>query len=172
MDRSSSHSGLVARQSRYAGERARGDRGGYYPRRLCLRQESVGTGDTVELAFSMEIHQVRANPNIRGMPARPRFSAGRWYTAWSVDHGAPVSSLSLAGYPKLHSRFDADLLGGAVVIEGEGWLEESDDWGDELYRSSPKKRLPASLKAIPYYLWGNRGENEMAVWVRELPHTV
>ena len=85
----------------------------------------------------------------------------------------PVSSLSLAGDPKLRSRFDPNLLGGAVVIEGEGWREKSDDWGDEqLYRSSPQKMLPVSLKAIPYYLWGNRGENEMAVWVRELPHTV
>ncbi|MGV2806476.1 glycoside hydrolase family 127 protein, partial [Clostridium perfringens] len=94
------------------------------------------------------------------------------YCLESVDHGAPVSSLSLAGDPKLHSRFAPDFLGGAGVIEGDGWLEESNDWGDELYRSSPKKRRPAALKAIPYYLWGNRGENEMAIWVRELPHTV
>ena len=96
VDRSSSHSGLVARQSRYAGERARGDRGGYYPRRLCY-VKSVGTGDTVELAFSMEIHQVRANPNIRGMPARPRFSAGRWYTAWRA-------SIMERRYPRCRSQ--------------------------------------------------------------------
>lgn len=131
-------------------------------------------GDTVELAFSMEIHQVRANPNIRGNAGKAAIQRGPLvYCLESVDHGVPVSSLSLAGDPKLRSRFDPNLLGGAVVIEGAGWLEETDDWGDEqLYRSSPKKMLPASLKAIPYYLWGNRGENEMAVWVRELPRTV
>ncbi|MFB4331767.1 glycoside hydrolase family 127 protein [Paenibacillus sp. CR_12] len=131
-------------------------------------------GDTVELAFSMEIHQVRANPNIRGNAGKAAIQRGPLvYCLESVDHGVPVSSLSLAGDPKLRSRFDPNLLGGAVVIEGAGWLEESDDWGDEqLYRSSPKKMLPASLKAIPYYLWGHRGENEMAVWVREQPRTV
>ncbi|MGV2787931.1 glycoside hydrolase family 127 protein, partial [Clostridium perfringens] len=90
-------------------------------------------GDTVELAFSMEIHQVRANPNIRGNAGKAAIQRGPLvYCLESVDHGAPVSSLSLAGDPKLHSRFDPDLLGGAVVIEGDGWLEESDDWGDEL----------------------------------------
>lgn len=131
-------------------------------------------GDTVELAFSMEIHQVRANPNIRGNAGKAAIQRGPLvYCLESVDHGVPVSSLSLAGDPKLRSRFDPNLLGGAVVIEGEGWREKSDDWGDEqLYRSSPQKMLPVSLKAIPYYLWGNRGENEMAVWVRELPRTV
>ena len=100
-------------------------------------------GDTVELAFSMEIHQVRANPNIRGMPARPRFSAGRSYTAWKA-------SIMECLYPRYRSRairsFVHDLIrifGGAVVIEGAGWLEESDDWGDEqLYRSSPKRCFP------------------------------
>ncbi|MGE7057059.1 glycoside hydrolase family 127 protein, partial [Paenibacillus glucanolyticus] len=87
------------------------------------------------------------------------------YCLESVDHGAPMSSVSLAREPKLSSRFDPDFLGGAVVIEGEGWREESGDWGDDLYRTSPTPLRPAALKAIPYYLWGNRGENEMTVWV-------
>jgi hypothetical protein len=29
-----------------------------------------------------------------------------------------------------------------------------------------RREEPAAFRAIPYYLWGNRGEGEMAVWVR------
>ena len=27
--------------------------------------------------------------------------------------------------------------------------------------------IPAKLKFIPYYVWANRGENEMTVWVKK-----
>ena len=47
----------------------------------------------------------------------------------------------------LHAAYDAGLLGGVWVIRGE-----------------TTGRQP--LTAIPYTLWGNRGESQMAVWVK------
>ena len=38
---------------------------------------------------------------------------------------------------------------------------------NELYIKDKPKLLDAYLKFIPYYLWSNRGENEMLVWVNE-----
>jgi hypothetical protein len=46
----------------------------------------------------------------------------------------------------LRDEFVPDLLGGCVVIHG---------------RTADGK----PLKFIPYFLWANRGESQMAVWV-------
>lgn len=125
-------------------------------------------GDTLNLALSMEIQVLRAHPSLRANAGKAAIQRGPVvYCLESVDHGAPVSSILLAAESNWKSQFDPDFLGGATVIEGEGWLEESDDWENDLYRTAAKKVRPISIKAIPYYLWGNRGENEMAVWIRE-----
>ena len=34
------------------------------------------------------------------------------------------------------------------------------------YEAVPTEYEPVQLKFIPYYIWANRGENEMTVWVR------
>lgn len=126
------------------------------------------SGDTLELALSLDILQVRAHPLVRANAGKAAIQRGPLvYCLESVDNGAPISAVTLAADPKLTSRFDPDLPGGAVVIEGAGWREEAESWNGELYRTAPRQAKSATLKAIPYYLWGNRGENEMAVWIRE-----
>ena len=40
-----------------------------------------------------------------------------------------------------------------------------EDTGDELYSDEPETAVPCEATAIPYYTWGNRGENEMRVWM-------
>ncbi|HAF98421.1 glycoside hydrolase family 127 protein [Paenibacillus lactis] len=126
------------------------------------------SGDMLELALSLDILQVRAHPLVRANAGKAAIQRGPLVYCWeSVDNGAPISAVTLAADPKLTSRFEADLPGGAVVIEGAGWREEAESWNGELYRAAPRQAKSATLKAIPYYLWGNRGENEMAVWIRE-----
>jgi DUF1680 family protein len=36
-----------------------------------------------------------------------------------------------------------------------------------LYRSAPPVAAPATLTALPYYLWANRGQGSMMVWIPE-----
>jgi DUF1680 family protein len=36
-----------------------------------------------------------------------------------------------------------------------------------LYRTSPPRETPATLTALPYYLWANRGQGSMVVWIPE-----
>lgn len=36
---------------------------------------------------------------------------------------------------------------------------------DDLYSSEPEKLTPCEAVAVPYYTWGNRGENDMRVWM-------
>ncbi|WP_459967426.1 glycoside hydrolase family 127 protein [Paenibacillus sp. JCM 10914] len=125
-------------------------------------------GDTLELEFPMEIQQVRANPRIRANAGKSAIQRGPLvYCLEGVDHNALLSSISLATDPILQARFDPKLVSGAVVIEGQGFREKLEEWDDEaLYRATTNEYAPVSIKAIPYYLWGNRGENEMMVWIR------
>jgi DUF1680 family protein len=43
----------------------------------------------------------------------------------------------------------------------------SQPWSDqELYRPATRQTpRPFSLKVVPYYAWGNRGDTEMSVWL-------
>ena len=41
------------------------------------------------------------------------------------------------------------------------------DSKDALYSTSKPVLIKFKTKMIPYYLWANRGENEMLVWLNE-----
>ena len=55
-----------------------------------------------------------------------------------------------------------------VLIAGGKKLEEETDINhDMLYKEyQPEKYKETEIVLIPYYLWANRGENEMSVWIR------
>lgn len=56
----------------------------------------------------------------------------------------------------------SDILGGTVILKTYGFRRES---SDSLYSSSKPTFRKESLTLIPYYLWGNRGETQMRVWL-------
>ncbi|WP_025705245.1 hypothetical protein, partial [Paenibacillus graminis] len=59
------------------------------------------------------------------------------------------------------------LLGGAVVVKGQGSRIEQAGWSGGLYSRAKAPVEAATITAIPYYLWGNRGSGEMKVWIPE-----
>jgi DUF1680 family protein len=38
---------------------------------------------------------------------------------------------------------------------------------DSLYSFAPPTKEETAAVAVPYYIWGNRGENQMRVWMDE-----
>ena len=60
-------------------------------------------------------------------------------------------------------------MGGVVTLSGEGLTESEESWGeDTLYRPAGEVTYEnKKLKWIPYFAWANRGEGEMAVWIRK-----
>lgn len=125
-------------------------------------------GDRVELDLPMEIRLIRSHPQVRANAGKAAIQRGPLvYALEAVDNGAPIASLSLVEDVPMKARMDASLLGGAVVIEGLAVREEESSWGDALYRADAKKSETVPFQAIPYFLWGNRGEGDMSVWIRE-----
>lgn len=56
------------------------------------------------------------------------------------------------------------ILKGNILIDVEGYRMTG---GVELYSEKPPVKEKALLRAIPYYAWANRGENQMRVWLLE-----
>lgn len=127
------------------------------------------SGDRVQLELPMDIRLVRAHPQVRANAGKVALVRGPLvYALEGIDHeGGPLAALVLDKSIPLAARFDPELLGGAVVIEGGALREQEDGWEDVLYSAASKSAVPVPLRAIPYYLWGNRGEGEMTVWFRE-----
>jgi DUF1680 family protein len=88
------------------------------------------------------------------------------YCAEQVDNGqTPLDRVRLPRTAKVGTKDRADLFDGIVTIIADGTIAE--DWGDDLYRSAPADGKPASVTAVPYYLWNNRQPGAMKVWMPE-----
>ncbi|MEO2258973.1 beta-L-arabinofuranosidase domain-containing protein [Paenibacillus amylolyticus] len=130
---------------------------------------SWSDGNTVDWLLPIEPKLVAAHPLIRADAGKVAIQRGPLvYCIEEADNGAPLTSIALAAEPQLTDYADPDLLGGCVVVEGDGLVtEDSSSWSDEKpYRSYIKQTKAVRFKAIPYYLWGNRLAGEMSVWLR------
>lgn len=122
--------------------------------------------DVVELNMPMVAERIHAHPDIRHDAGRVALRRGPLiFCVEQADNEAPVHRLYLPADARLDTQFDTGLFGGASVILADAQVLDVSDWQGILYRTSAATRLPASLKAIPYYLWCNRGSNEMQVWI-------
>ena len=126
-------------------------------------------GDMVELTLPMKPRLVEANPLVEEARNQVAVVCGPLvYCLESLDlpKGVGVQAVALPRDVKLAPRFDRDLLGGVVVLEGKVEAATGAAWGDRLYREfTPSAPRTIAVKLIPYYAWGNRGPSEMTVWM-------
>lgn len=99
-------------------------------------------------------------PRLSGMTALMR--GPLVYCFEGVDNGS-VRELRLdRSITPSVSDFDPELLGGTVKLRAKAYrISDCDD----IYSNEPEKLTPCEAVAVPYYTWGNRGENEMRVWM-------
>ena len=72
--------------------------------------------------------------------------------------------------PRFPNNLEQALFGGTTQSWG-GALERSPEgWENQLYRPIvPVKGKPVHIKAVPYAIWGNRGQGKVIVWVDSAP---
>jgi DUF1680 family protein len=135
-------------------------------------------GDVVEIEFVMAPLLIEADPRIdsvRGCVALQRGPIVYCLEEHDQEPGINLLDLEIDPSEELTGRWQGDLLGGVMVLEGTGYQSDRSVWSaNESYRpldlrnenqSSDRKVI---LKAIPYYAWGNRGLKSMRVWVPRL----
>ena len=116
-------------------------------------------GDRVELEMPMPIRRVVADQKVVADRGRVAIERGPLvYCLEDIDNAQAVDGAILPDDATLTTRLDPDLLGGLVVIEGEGDFatqEESGVW----------QQQKSTLRLIPYYAWNHRGNGKMEVWI-------
>jgi DUF1680 family protein len=124
-------------------------------------------GDQIELKLAMEILRIQSHPKLRANAGKSAIQRGPLvYCLEEQDNGAILSTISLPANAELTAKFEPNLLGGITTIEGFAQLDNTTDWGDELYRTAQTNNRLHQIKAVPYFLWGNRTQGEMTVWIR------
>ena len=80
-----------------------------------------------------------------------------------------LASLFLPDQSSVETVYDEALLEGIPVLKASGYRTPLAGWDGKLYKSLDRtipEKEPVELKAVPYYLWGNRKPGEMLVWIK------
>ncbi len=124
--------------------------------------------DHISLQLPMPLVRMYAYPEIAADVGLVALQRGPLvYCLESIDNNVPLHRLVLPRSSDLQSHYDEEMLGGAVVIGADAMALDTSGWDNLLYRPHPPGIYPATLTAIPYYLWCNRGAASMRVWMHE-----
>lgn len=109
-------------------------------------------GDIVTIAFDMPVRKVYTNAKIKANSGRVALMRGPLlYCLEGVDNCFDVLSMVLPAAAKIHPEYRKDVLGGVMVLEGDGVIGNNH----------------VKFNAIPYFLWENRGISSMALLLIE-----
>ena len=127
----------------------------------------VRDGDRVEVNLDGRPEYIYASskvPRLTGCVALLR--GPLVYCFEGKDNEEDVLSLSLKRDGKIRiSGYDEKLLSGTVTLTVEAVRRERTE---NLYTSVRPEEESCFAVAVPYYTWGNRGENQMRVWMNEV----
>lgn len=127
----------------------------------------VSDGDTVKLTLDGTPRFVYGSSKVPELSGKTAICRGPLvYCFEGSDNDGNVVALSVKRGGKVDvSAYNAELLSGTVQLTVDGVRRE--DY-DTLYSSIAPEENEYTLTAVPYYTWGNRGENQMRVWMNEI----
>lgn len=122
---------------------------------------SDGDGVVIELDGSPRFVYASVRvPRLTGMAALCR--GPLVYCFEGADNGDVLSLSFDTDKPAEVCGFEPNLLGGIARLKVDAKRSEETA---ELYTDEKPIEMPCKAVGIPYYTWGNRGENQMRVWL-------
>lgn len=122
--------------------------------------------DTLELIYDMPIRRVHTNTLVKeniGCVALVRGPIV--YCFEGKDNGPNIQELWIKKDVKIEvGEYEPDVLNGIVRLKTKGLRIYAND---DLYFEGEFMKREEELIAIPYYAWGNRGINQMRIWMHE-----
>jgi len=124
------------------------------------------TGDTVEICLVMTPKKMYADPRVRADAGCVAFMRGPVvYCLEETDNGCDLAALRVLKDSEVNVATEKlGALGEYPVLHASGVRVVPTD---ELYSDKPFEQKETELKAVPYFLWGNREKGGMRVWVFE-----
>ena len=129
-------------------------------------ERSWKNGDSISLELDMPFEFASAHRKVTMNRGKVALTRGPLvYCCENTDQKTDVSSLLF----DLNTKFTVKKIDGlnyGEAVEFDGFTEEIP--GEELYSTRIPAISPCRITAIPYAIWQNRGETNMAVWFRYL----
>ncbi|MCH5324820.1 MAG: glycoside hydrolase family 127 protein [Eubacterium sp.] len=123
----------------------------------------VSDGDKITLTLDGTPRLAYASAKVPALTGKAALCRGPLvYCFEGADNGGDVRQLTLKADGRLTVLGADDTLCEAVKISAEA-VRAADI--DGLYSFEPPKKTDCAAVAVPYYVWGNRGENQMRVWM-------
>lgn len=131
-------------------------------------------GDSVSLNFPMNVHMVSAGTKVREDIGKVAFTRGPiTYCMEEADNGKNLHLLSvdteavLADASAVKTSVTEEFGHSVTVLKVPAFRQEEINDKDSLYTDyKPAAKKQTSITLVPYYVWSNRGEGEMSVWIR------
>ena len=89
------------------------------------------------------------------------------YCAEEADNGALLQDFRMNPNAPVETE-SSDLFGGICTIRVQGTRSAVSEDAPLYMPLSQARRTSATMTLIPYYLWNNRGEGEMTVWMNSM----
>ena len=127
---------------------------------------NFGSEDVVTVELDMSVRKIYTSNKVSANTGKAAVERGPLiYCAEGVDNEGDVLSLSLKKNGKITvGEYFSDKLYGIRELYAEGYRE---DISDSLYSYEAPAAKECSITMVPYYVWGNRGLNQMRVWIPE-----
>ncbi len=118
--------------------------------------------DVIDVTFDMSVKKVYANQQLFADNGRLAVQRGPLvYCAEGRDNDDDVLSLVIEKDAIFNESFVHE-LGGVVRLTVDGLRRSSDT---SLYSFDQPESEKVKISLVPYYTWGNRGLNQMRVWL-------
>jgi DUF1680 family protein len=122
-------------------------------------------GDEILLTLPMEVVEMEANPFVAQDSGRVAIRRGPLvYCLEEADNTDRLEDLLIDGTVAYETAWKPELLGGVNIICFDARRRKP---FSGLYRKWAPEYERVSLTAVPYFAWANRGEGEMAVWLKK-----
>lgn len=127
------------------------------------------SGDQVELVLDMPATLIEANPLVE--ETRNQVAVKRGPVVYCLEGSdVPADSKVFDITLKSDAKFSLESLNvtntKVVALKGQALLTPKKDWKNTLYSPvSERASKPVEIRLVPYYAWGNRGHNDMEVWI-------
>ncbi len=159
--------GLAIRQSGLAPVRSLRVNGEARPleaRQGYVRVPGLNAGDVVDVTYDLRPRYVVSHPRVADNVGKAAVMRGPLvYCAEQADNGEGIACLTL---PREAAFRESETFAGdgSVALTAAG-TRAVFAGGEALYQDTLPRREGAEITLIPYYLWANRGEGEMRVYL-------
>ena len=111
----------------------------------------------IDAEFEIRVKMIKCSNKVRANVDKAAVTRGPFvYCIEQADNGKNLQMLKISKNPEF------ELDGDSVIAKG---CREKEI--DDLYSEwSETEAEEVKIRLIPYYKWGNRGENEMSVYIR------